>query len=200
MSSINVFKIFPIPVFEYQITDYKQINLELKNYIYKLKNLYPEGIKKSNQGGWHSPNFDIRNSSSAKNFFLKIKNKLPIIFEDYMGWECKLDQVEITGMWSVINEKNSFNLRHNHANSHFSAAYYVKTNQKDGKIKFFDPNEIKTMYHPKIKTQNEFSSSIVKIQPEEGKLLLFPSYLHHSVEPNLSEDDRIVVSFNIKIK
>jgi ectoine hydroxylase-related dioxygenase (phytanoyl-CoA dioxygenase family) len=35
--------------------------------------------------------------------------------------------------------------------------------------------------------------------PEEGDLLIFPSYLHHSVEENLSEDERIVISFNIEI-
>ena len=32
-----------------------------------------------------------------------------------------------------------------------------------------------------------------------GKLLLFPAYLYHSVDENLSDDDRIVISFNIDI-
>jgi uncharacterized protein (TIGR02466 family) len=39
----------------------------------------------------------------------------------------------------------------------------------------------------------------VKIEPEEGKLLLFPAYLQHAVEENLSNEDRIVISFNINI-
>ena len=55
------------------------------------------------------------------------------------------------------------------------------------------------MYHPPIKEHNEISCEEVKIEPEEGKLLLFPAYLQHSVEENLSEDERIVISFNINI-
>ena len=35
---------------------------------------------------------------------------------------------------------------------------------------------------------------------EEGKLLIFPSYIHHAVEENLSDQDRVVISFNIDIK
>ena len=52
------------------------------------------------------------------------------------------------------------------------------------------------MYHPPIKEYNEISCEEVKMEPEEGKLLLFPAYLQHSVEENLSDDDRIVISFN----
>ena len=37
------------------------------------------------------------------------------------------------------------------------------------------------------------------MEPEEGKLLLFPAYLQHSVDENLSDDERIVISFNIDI-
>ena len=55
------------------------------------------------------------------------------------------------------------------------------------------------MYHPPIKEYNEISCEELKIEPEEGKLLLFPAYLQHSVEENLSEDERIVISFNINI-
>ena len=56
---------------------------------------------------------------------------------------------------------------------------------------------MKTMYHPPIQKFNEISAEIIKIEPEEGKLLLFPSYLNHAVEENLSDEDRIVISFNL---
>ena len=36
-------------------------------------------------------------------------------------------------------------------------------------------------------------------EPEEGKLLIFPSYLYHSVKANKSNEDRIVISFNVEI-
>ena len=100
-------------------------------------------------------------------------------------------------MWAIINKPNDFNVIHTHPNSYLSAAYYVKAKKNSGNIKFFDPKEMKTMYHPPIQKFNEISAEIIKIEPEEGKLLLFPSYLNHAVEENLSDEDRIVISFNL---
>ena len=40
----------------------------------------------------------------------------------------------------------------------------------------------------------------VLIKPEDGLLVLFPSYLEHSVNPNLSNSKRIVISFNITLE
>ena len=37
------------------------------------------------------------------------------------------------------------------------------------------------------------------VNPVEGGLVLFPSYLDHSVNANLSNEERIVVSFNINL-
>ena len=56
------------------------------------------------------------------------------------------------------------------------------------------------MRYPKIIKHGEFSSATVQIEPQEGDLLIFPSYLYHSVTENLSEKDRIIISFNIDIK
>ena len=41
--------------------------------------------------------------------------------------------------------------------------------------------------------------NVAQIKPMEGDLLLFPAYLPHSVGMNLSDEDRIVISFNIDI-
>ena len=54
------------------------------------------------------------------------------------------------------------------------------------------------MRHVVSKTNNDFTSNILRIKPEEGMLVLFPSWLTHSVDPNMSSDERVVISFNIK--
>ena len=45
----------------------------------------------------------------------------------------------------------------------------------------------------------ELSSSGFSVKPEEGNLLIFPSYLYHDVGKSLSDEDRIVISFNVSI-
>ena len=81
-----------------------------------------------------------------------------------------------------------------------SAAYYVKAKENCGKIKFFEPLDQKLMKTPSKNKTTELSAEVVNFTPNEGDLLIFPSYLHHSVEENLSGEDRIVISFNVDIQ
>jgi len=37
----------------------------------------------------------------------------------------------------------------------------------------------------------------VVVRVKNGTLLIFPAYLHHSVDANMSEKERISISFNI---
>ena len=116
-----------------------------------------------------------------------------------MGWKYDPKKVNIEAMWAIINKKGSFNISHNHPNAYLSSAYYVKHPEKSGDIKFFDPKDQKTIRFPIIKKYGELSAAEVQISPKEGDLLIFPSYLMHAVNRNLSNDDRIVISFNIDI-
>ena len=197
MTKIRVHKLFPVPVFEQKLVNFESLNLELENYIFELKKKNPDGQKRSNAGGWHSPFFNINESEVIKKFISSFKDSLPVIMSDHMGWQISKEKIKILEMWSIINSKNTFNVQHNHPNSLLSAAYYVKAKKNSGQIKFFDPKEMKVMYHPSISKFNEISAEVVKIEPEEGKLLLFPSYLYHAVDENLSDEDRIVISFNL---
>ena len=133
--------------------------------------------------------------------------KFAKIFEEFykkviineMGWKYDSNKVKMEAMWSIINKKGSFNIQHNHPNSYLSAAYYVRHPEKSGNIRFFDPREQKNIRYPKIKKYTDLSAVIIEKDPKEGDLLIFPSYLYHSVGENLSEDDRIIVSFNVEI-
>lgn len=200
MDNIKLYKLFPTPIFECKVDDHVNLNKELQEYIYNLKAKDEKGLSKSNGGGgWHSPIFLISESEVLKKFCNKISKHLLEITSKHYGWKCKLEQIHFEGMWSVINSKNSYNVRHLHPHCHLSAAYYVKASENCGKIKFFDPVDAKVMTSPVKTNFNELSAEVVNFVPHEGDLLIFPSYLHHAVEENLSNDDRIVISFNLSI-
>ena len=50
-----------------------------------------------------------------------------------------------------------------------------------------------------LKNFTELSAAVTSLEPKEGDLLIFPSYLYHSVSENLSDNDRIIISFNVDI-
>ncbi len=199
MTKKKIYNLFPVPIFQYKIKNYQEINQELLNYILKLQKKNKIGNTHSNRGGWHSPNFDLVNEGPPINFINKFKDFLKHIISSDMGWEYIPNKQRIVAMWAIINKKNSFNVMHNHQNCYLSASYYVRKPEDSGDITFFDPKEAKTYRFPKIEKYTEYSTEIVTIEPEEGDLLIFPSYLYHAVGENLSDDNRVVVSFNIDI-
>ena len=199
MAKKKIYNLFPVPIFQYKIENYQEINQELLNYILELQKINKIGNTHSNRGGWHSPNFDLVNEGPPINFINKFKDFLKHIISSDMGWEYIPNKQRIVAMWAIINKKNSFNVMHNHQNCYLSASYYVRKPEDSGDITFFDPKEAKTYRFPKIEKYTEYSTEIVTIEPGEGDLLIFPSYLYHSVGENLSDDNRVVVSFNIDI-
>ena len=199
MAKKKIYNLFPVPIFQHKIENYQEINQELLNYILELQKKNKIGNTHSNRGGWHSPNFDLVNEGPPINFINKFKDFLKHIISSDMGWEYIPNKQRIVAMWAIINKKNSFNVRHNHQNCYLSASYYVRKPEDSGDITFFDPKEAKTYRFPKIEKYTEYSTEIVTIEPEEGDLLIFPSYLYHAVGENLSDDNRVVVSFNIDI-
>ena len=199
MSDIKVRNLFSVPIFQYKLENYKETNKELLNYILELQKNDKTGNTHSNIGGWHSQNFDIVNQGPPINFLNKIKDYLKHIISNEFGWKYVPNKQRIVAMWAIINKKSSFNVMHNHQNCYFSSAYYVKKPKNSGDITFFDPKEAKKYRFPKIEKYTEYSAEAITIKPEEGDLLIFPSYLYHSVGENLSEDDRVVISFNVDI-
>tara|TARA_Y100000590_G_scaffold195984_1_gene222548 strand:+ start:349 stop:954 length:606 start_codon:yes stop_codon:yes gene_type:complete len=199
MNQRNVYELFPDPIFHYKLENYKQINKELLNYILELQKKDKKGNNRSNRGGWHSPNFDLVNPGPPINFINSFKDFLKHIIEDEIGWEYIPNKQRVVAMWAIINKKNSYNVKHNHQNCYLSSAYYIKKPENSGDITFYDPKESKTYRFPEVEKHTNYSAESVTIKPEEGDLLIFPSYLYHDVGVNLSDEERVVVSFNIDI-
>ena len=117
-----------------------------------------------------------------------------------MNWDKQKQIAKINNMWAIINTGGSANLRHQHGNSTISAAYYVRAPENSGDIVFYDPRPAPVYSHPNVTNPNLLNAQINGVSPKEGALVLFPSFLDHSVNENLSNNERIVISFNIKIQ
>ena len=127
-----------------------------------------------------------------------ISGKIEGVIND-MQWDVNSQTVKITSMWAIINSGGNANARHHHGNSAVSGAYYVRAPKDSGDIVFYDPRPAPIYFHPKSNKPNLLNAMVNSISPAEGVLVLFPSYLDHSVNANLSNDERIVISFNISL-
>ena len=200
MDNPEVLKFFPIPVFKFRFEKFRTFNEELSNYIYKLYEEDSKGVDRSNRGGWHSKTFELNDKNSIQlKFALELQKYILKTFTN-LGWRTENQNIRIREMWAIINKKNDFNVVHTHPNSLLSAAYYVKAPNNCGRFQIEDLNIVKRHASPLIANQNELNMNVAGLEVTEGDLLIFPGYLPHKVARNETDDDRIVISFNVDIK
>ena len=191
---------FPEPIFKYKFENYEDFNKDLKAYIYELQKESSSGQIKSNRGGWHSKNFRLTDKNSIQfKFGIELQKYILRTFQT-LGWKTENKNISINSMWAIINKKNDFNVIHTHPNSYLSAAYYVSAPKNCGKFQIENLNIARRHSYPEILKNNELNAQVAGIEVAEGDLLIFPGYLPHKVAMNESDEDRIVVSFNVGVK
>ena len=190
--------LFPTPVWTLQLDNYKIVNEQMYDYIKSEQSKDQAGINKSNIKGWHSKDFNL-NEDEPQKFISFILPAIEQVMID-MNWEKQKQTAKINNMWAIINTGGAANLRHQHGNRTISGAYYVRAPKNSGDIVFYDPRPAPVYSHPNVTNPNLLNAQINGVSPKEGALVLFPSFLDHSVNENLSNNERIVISFNIKIQ
>jgi len=180
---------FPTSVFG---KDIKLDNNKLAQDIINWSNQDP-GVAKTNVKGWHSTT-----DMASKPEYQPLVNELIIMSKDIFKEEW-LDREPILGnMWANINPKEGSNQPHIHPNSLFSGVYYVKSNPQAGRLKIYDPRPGAQIVMP-VRKEGQPPKHLWKdanLDPVTGRLIMFPAWLWHAVEPNQSDELRISVSFN----
>lgn len=100
--------------------------------------------------------------------------------------------------WANISETGAFNTMHTHPGMTWSGVYYVDTGDSPGQndsgiLKFMDPSPgSAASFLPFL------ARATPQIQPVSGLMLLFPSYVPHSVLPHRGNRPRISIAFNFR--
>tara|TARA_Y100001938_G_scaffold23471_1_gene30596 strand:+ start:19 stop:603 length:585 start_codon:yes stop_codon:yes gene_type:complete len=151
------------------------------------------GVNRTNVNGWHS-----QTNMHEIPVFKPLVDELFIMQEQVFAEEWLENGATIGNMWANINPPGGYNMPHVHPNSHFSGVYYIKAPKDSGNIVFNEPKTGAHMVMPRRKEGKPPSHlwKEVHVDPLEGRIIIFPSWLWHSVQPNKSNDIRISVSFN----
>ncbi len=107
------------------------------------------------------------------------------------------DGFDITACWATVNAPGASHKPHSHPNNYLSGVYYVQTHEGSDVINFHDPRPQTSIIRPPVTELTAVNTDQVVLKVKNGTLLLFPSWLEHSVPPNRSNEPRISVSFNI---
>ena len=107
------------------------------------------------------------------------------------------EAIEVTGGWVNVLAPGASHPMHSHPNNFLSAIYYVQTQQGADTINFHDPRPQAGVIRPPVTSLTGENTDQVVVRIADGALLVFPSYLQHSVDANASEAERVSISFNL---
>ena len=110
--------------------------------------------------------------------------------------------------WANVNRLGDYHDPHNHPHAYLSGTYYVRVPEsapqagarrdlRPGCISFYDPRGAANMTAIRGDANIEAEHTV---RPRDGTILLWPAFLTHFVHPNLSDEPRISVSFNVVLK
>lgn len=102
--------------------------------------------------------------------------------------------------WLNLFNKGNYEILHNHYSSFLSGVYYVNSNEKCSNFYFEDHIETRKMWSDCYQHCRTDNVQATVYQPIEGRMILFPSWLIHGVQPNEVEIERISLAFNLDIE
>jgi len=191
--------LFPTPVFCYVLRDADALNAELHDLILEKERTTPS-VDKSNLGGWQSQvdffEWDAPAVATLQRYLAGAveiaTSRLPIPPNLKMQFDLYA--------WAAVNRKGHYNTSHVHPSATWSGVYYVDPGDETPDA----PGAFLELAHPIMAAVMSFFPGVLPhaltVRPESGMIILFPSYLVHSVRLYHGERPRICVPFNAHVR
>ena len=191
--------IFPKPFWS-SLLEVNIVNLQEE--CFEIRNNIPSKNKSNlGQNSYHSPNLlNLQNPPEILKLMKKITNCIQTIHQ-----QSRRENVRLVDFWININGKGGSNVPHTHPGAKYSGVFYIKVpkEMKGGNLFFLrDYNETYLTSQENMgffkQGYNLLPNDLPKIpvKPLEKLLIVFPSWLPHSVEFNGTDEERISLSFN----
>jgi uncharacterized protein (TIGR02466 family) len=190
---------FPTSVWGFDHPDSGPLNTDLLTRIYAERDADPKGLSdRSTVLGWHSKD-DQQKRSGFEPLATFLEGGIAEAV-NFLKWDRKQVEPVIATCWANVNGPGASNVVHTHPLCFLSGVYYVKAEPNCGRIFFLDPRPAAVMTAPPMSEFSPWTFQQVRYEPKPGRMLIFPSWLQHGVEPNRSATDRVCISFNVGLK
>ena len=200
LSNIKAEFLFPTQVVSGTIEDFDSFKQDLIDWIYNYKENDPGISKISNKRGWQSVSKEVFTDEGFEPF----KDKLIPCVTELTNEFHVVRQMDLVQMWLNVNGSFSYNVSHRHPGCDLAGVLWIKQTPESGRFVF---DNMDTGYRDAMllnATDREYLEE-KKMPPEyvpeytDGTMIIFPAGFSHRVEINETEEDRISLSFNIKI-
>jgi uncharacterized protein (TIGR02466 family) len=101
--------------------------------------------------------------------------------------------------WINRHDNGAWTEEHNHRGCSWSCAYYLKVPENSGRFMVRDPMEYNWGNTRSVDLRGGVDDIWYPVEVKTGDFLLFPPWLWHKTEKNLSNESRYVMSINYDI-
>lgn len=196
MSKEETAEILPLfPSFLYK-TNLENNKEDREKFLELLKS--PSAVWKSGNENLFCDDSSTVNEAVQSKFFSSIVRHLSVVQQEILQFNHDLNLI-VTEVWFAKTKPGKTHGLHSHPNSIVSGVYYLHATESMGGLRFMSPH-VNGLYINNRSGYNQFNATSNDQTPKSGDLYIFPSYLHHSVLKNDSEEDRYIMSFNTYVK
>ena len=157
---------------------------------------------RSNVKGWQKnylqfvPEFNDLKAAIMEQFDFYV-SKLHEMYYDMESGGTPRWSISMDNLFANVNGPGSYHVLHNHAGCNYSGVIYLQTpdsGEPCGNFYLRAPFYSPWMGAMQSETHQDYYASF---EAEKGMGLIFPAYMMHSVGPNMTDGDRIAVSYNM---
>jgi len=194
----RVTPVFGTPLLQRGLPEAAALNAELAAWALQLRSQSP-GVRRTNAGGWHSEKLAaladqpkavqafLAEAQQALSDWAMATHALPQR-PDPAAWRLEF--------WANVNQRGHHNLAHDHFKTGWaaSAVYYVATGgpEAEGHTVFLNQYSLPAFVATPLRPRQAEHAVV----PQDGLLLVFPSWLGHRVTPYQGEGERITLALN----
>ncbi len=194
---LDVIAAFPTLIGRLHVPDADAMNQDLQALILAEEARYGS-IGRSNIGGWHSQTDFLNHHEPAVAALTTWITWSVNHMVDATAGPGSFNGTMSLSAWATICRAGAYHAPHSHPDSAWSGVYYVNAGMHDtdrslsGVLEFLDPRAgVEAVTAP-----GDPYGEPVRVPPETGLIVIFPSWLYHWVHPYAGCTPRIAVSFN----
>ena len=190
-----VTSLFSVPIWKDTLPNFSNLKETFINAVMEFEADNPTGDHKSNQWGYQSPK-DLHKLPELAPLFSYV-TRMAYNAADSIKLRKNFAIME---SWVNINRsRQCMNHQHTHGGV-FSGIFYLKVPEGSGQLFLVNP-AINSMWQgiSLIETPTQYTSESIFVNPKEGSIIIWPSYLPHAVGTNNHDAERISIAFNLYI-
>ena len=200
---MEILNLFSTPVYKNNLTG-KDFSVVQEEILKSLEEINFVDTNKLNSELFDPLNTKVSSNIEDSNFLYEYNctNMIQFISDSVVSYLKDIGlrgevKFEISNSWITCIDNKHHIQTHHHEGVGISGIYYYKTNGEDGNLFLSSPTKYMQISNIFKRCNPNQSFEII---PENGMIVLFPSWIDHGVRSNMTDDERMSIAFNINFR